>query len=121
MELNLQDWIPQDIFLTGEFEPDTSVVVRKLLRKGDVVVDVGANIGYYSLLFSRCVGTDGHVYSFEPVPQLASALRKNADLNQFEQITLSNLALSDHNGEARFYVGPEDNSGLSSLRQPRGS
>ena len=121
MELDLQDWIAQHIFLTGQFEPDVSAVVKKLLRKGNIVVDVGANIGYFSLLFSRCVGTKGHVYSFEPVPQLASALRRNADLNQFSQITLSNLALSDHDGEARFYVGPKDNSGLSSLRQPRGS
>jgi FkbM family methyltransferase len=121
MKLNLQDWIPQDIFIMGEFEPATSTVAKQLLRNGDMVVDVGANIGYFSLLFSRCVGTEGRVYSFEPVPKLASALLKNANLNQFEQITLSNLALSDHDGHACFYVGPEDNSGLSSLRQPRGS
>lgn len=121
MNLNLQDWIPQDIFIMGEFEPATSAVAKQLLRKGDIVVDVGANIGYFSLLFSRCVGAEGRVYSFEPVPKLASALHKNADLNEFKQITLSNLALSDHDGHARFYVGPEDNSGLSSLRQPRGS
>jgi FkbM family methyltransferase len=121
MDLNLQDWIPQAIFLMGEFEPTTTAIAKKLLRQGDKVVDVGANIGYFSLLFSQCVGSKGHVYSYEPVPQLASALRKNAELNKFEQKTLSNLALSDHNGKARFYVGPDDNSGLSSLRQPGNS
>jgi FkbM family methyltransferase len=121
MDLNLQDWIPQDIFLMGEFEPSTTAVVKKLLRQGDVVVDVGANIGYFSLLFSQCVGSKGHVYSYEPVPQLASALQKNAELNKFKQISLSKLALSDHDGKAQFYVGPVDNSGLSSLRQPRNS
>lgn len=121
MDLNLQDWIPQDIFLTGEFEPDTTILVKKLLRQGDVVVDVGANIGYFSLLFSQCVGSKGHVYSYEPVPQLAAALQSNAELNKFKQITLSNLALSDHGGQAIFYVGPKDNSGLSSLRPPRSS
>jgi len=121
MDLNLQDWIPQDIFLMGEFEPSTTAIVKKLLRQGDVVVDVGANIGYFSLLFSQCVGSKGHVYSYEPVPQLASALQKNAELNKFKQISLSKLALSDHDGKAQFYVGPVDNSGLSSLRQPRNS
>lgn len=121
MDLDLQDWIPQDIFLTGEFEPATTAVARKLLKPGDIVVDVGANIGYYSLLFCSCVGKAGHVYSFEPVPKLASALCNNVELNRFEQITLSDLALSDHDGEARFYVGPDDNSGLSSLRPPRES
>lgn len=121
MILNLQDWIPQDIFITGEFEPTTSTVAKQLLKRGDTVVDVGANIGYFSLLFSHCVGAKGRVYAFEPVPQLASALLDNASLNRFEQITLSNLALSDHAGESRFYVGPRNNSGLSSLRQPRDS
>jgi len=105
----------------GEFEPTTTAIVKKLLRQGDVVVDVGANIGYFSLLFSQCVGSKGHVYSYEPVPQLASALQKNAELNKFKQITLSKLALSDHDGKAQFYVGPVDNSGLSSLRRPRNS
>ncbi len=121
MNLNLKDWIPQDIFLTGEFESATTAVLKKLLKPGDIAVDVGANIGYFSLLFSQCVGSSGRVFSYEPVPRLASILRNNAELNGFDQITLSSLALSDHDGRALFHVGPEDNSGLSSLRLPRGS
>jgi len=121
MNLNLKDWIPQDIFLTGEFESTTTAVLKTILKPGDIAVDVGANIGYFSLLFSRCVGSSGHVFSYEPVPRLASILRSNAKLNGFDQITFSNLALSDHEGRALFHIGPEDNSGLSSLRQPRGS
>jgi FkbM family methyltransferase len=121
MDLNLKDWIPQDIFLLGEFEPATTTVVKILLERGDRVVDVGANIGYFSLLFSQCVGEQGQVHSFEPVPQLASMLQSNAALNRFSQITLNRVALSDHEGQAHFYVGPDDNSGLSSLRQPRSS
>lgn len=121
MNLNLKDWIPQDIFLTGEFESTTTAIVKKILKPGDTAVDIGANIGYFSLLFSQCVGSSGQVFSYEPVPGLASILRNNAELNGFDRITLSNLALSDHDGHALFHVGPEDNSGLSSLRQPRGS
>lgn len=121
MELDLSDWIPQDIYLTGEFESTTSTIVKRLLKLGDKAVDIGANIGWFTLLFAQCVGDTGQVYSFEPVPKLQTVLKKNLALNSFHQITLGNVALSDHNGQARFYVGPEDNTGLSSLRVPRGS
>ena len=121
MELDLGDWIPQDIYLTGDFESTTSELVKKLLKPGDAVVDVGANIGYFSLLFAYCVGQTGHVYAFEPVPALVEKLRTNISLNHFEQITVNNFALSDHEEIARFYTGPADNSGLSSLREPRQS
>ena len=121
MELDLCDWIPQDIYLTGDFESTSSAIAKKLLKPGDTVVDVGANIGYFSLLFAHCVGNTGSVYSFEPVPALASKLEKNVELNHFGQVIVSTIALSDHRGTARFYSGPEDNTGLSSLREPRQS
>lgn len=121
MALELGDWIPQDIYLTGDFESTTSNLVKKLLKPGDTVIDAGANIGYFSLLFASCVGPTGHVHAFEPVPELVEKLRANISLNRFGHITVNPFALSDHEGTARFYTGPADNSGLSSLRQPRQS
>lgn len=119
MELDLSDWIPQDIYLQGDFEPTTSEIVQKLLRPGDTVVDVGANIGYFSLMFARCVGPTGRVLSFEPVPKLAASLKRNLEINQFSHVSISSHALSDHRATARFFAGPNENSGLSSLREPR--
>ena len=119
--LDLQDWIPQDIYLTGDFETTTSKIAKILLKPGDAVVDVGANIGYFTLLFAHCVGNEGEVYSFEPGPELAAKLLENLKLNWYTQVTLSNQALSDRNGKAQFHTGPVDNTGLSSLRKPRES
>lgn len=121
MELDLADWIPQDIYLTGEFEATTSNIVKRLLKPGDAAVDVGANIGYFSLLFSQCVSDTGRVFSYEPVPALVSKLKRNLELNQVRNVSISNLALSDREGTASFFAGPEDNTGLSSLREPRQS
>lgn len=121
MELDLSDWIPQDIYLTGEFEEATSSIARALLKSGDTAVDVGANIGYFSLLFAQCVGDTGRVISYEPVPVLAAKLRRNLELNRFDNTAVRDLALSDRSGAARFYVGPRNNTGLSSLRSPRES
>jgi FkbM family methyltransferase len=121
MEIDLADWIPQDIYLTGYFEPTTTTIVTRLLKPGDTAIDVGANIGYFSLLFAQCVGEKGKVFSYEPVPALAAQCLRNFEINGLSNVKLSNLALSDHLGQARFFVGPRDNSGLSGLRTPRQS
>lgn len=121
IELDLRDWIPQDIYLTGEFEPETTAIVKKLVKPGDSAIDVGANIGYFSLLFAHCVGNAGRVYSFEPAPAVSIALKNNIKLNNYKNIEVNNFALSDHSGLTQFYLGPEDNTGLSSFRKPRQS
>jgi len=121
MGLDLSDWISQDIYLCGEFEPTTSAIVKSILRPGDLVVDVGANIGYFSLLFAHIVGPDGAVLAYEPVPALSKQLTRNLELNQIKNVTVSNIALSDHRGAATFYVGRVSNTGASSLRPMKDS
>jgi FkbM family methyltransferase len=116
IELDLADWIPQHIYLTGDFETSTSDIVTKLLRIGDTAVDVGANIGYFSLLFGQCVGPAGKVFAYEPVPALYQKLTHNLALNDFSHVFTSELALSDQSGKAEFHIGPSENTGLSSLR-----
>lgn len=118
LRVNLADRIPQDIFLEGEYEATTTAIVKTILNQGDIVVDVGANIGYFSLLFAKCVGTAGAVLAFEPSPGLSFQAKENFELNNINQIKLYDIALSDHEGEARFYAGPAYNSGLSALRKP---
>ncbi|MFR9513208.1 MAG: FkbM family methyltransferase [Rikenellaceae bacterium] len=66
-----------------------------LVRSGDVVIDIGANLGYYTRTFSRIVGSEGHVYAVEPVPPIFEVL--NANTRKCRNVTLMNVALGEEN------------------------
>jgi FkbM family methyltransferase len=72
------------------------------LKPGFVVVDVGANIGYYTLLSREIVGEDGYVYSIEAHPKIFSYLKKNISLNKYKNISTYNLALGNKKGHIVF-------------------
>jgi predicted RNA methylase len=75
-------------FLLGlEYEADLQDMVRPLLRLRNVVYDIGANTGLWSLLFSVFVGLSGRVYAFEPSPTNVLRLQRNVQGNQIENIT----------------------------------
>ena len=64
---DLGDWLGSHVFATGEYEPSTSNVACEVIKPGMTVVDVGANVGYFTLLFASLVGSRGQVYAFEPL------------------------------------------------------
>lgn len=99
------------------YEPHLSRLFRENLRPGDTFVDVGANIGYFTLLACACVGPRGQVHSFEPNSDTFQALEQNVRLNQFHQATLNNLALTDQSGSVQLWFGPGIDSGLVSMQQ----
>src|SRR5437867_3185244 len=72
----------------GVFEPFETQLVQQMVRPGDVVLDVGANIGYYTLIFAELVGEQGHVYAFEPDPRNFAFLAKNVHSNRYRNVTL---------------------------------
>lgn len=89
-----------------------------LLRPGDIVWDVGANMGVYSLFAAAKVGPAGHVYAFEPERKISSILRRNIDLNCFTNVTPLAIALGDCDGEAILYPsGDPQKDGIHSLVQ----
>lgn len=79
--LDLNEGIDFSIFLLGAFEPSTVRFYRKVLRPGDIVLDIGANIGAHTLPFAQCVGPDGRVYAFEPTEFAYNKLIENLTLN----------------------------------------
>jgi FkbM family methyltransferase len=111
---DLRDKIPATIFHFGLWEPDISHLIARLLSKGDVFVDVGANIGYYSLLASRLVGGAGAVVAVEASPQIFSRLQANIRANQAVNVRAVNVAAADEAGQVTIYSGPRQNSGASS-------
>ena len=78
--------------------------LKQIIKKGDIVVDLGANIGYYTLILAQLVGKSGHVYSFEPDPSNFEILSKNVKENKHEHVTLVQKAISDKNSKIKLYV-----------------
>ena len=116
MNVDLGEWIGQHIYLTGDYERPTTQLIKSLVRQGDTVVDVGANIGFITLLASRMVGSEGKVIAFEPVPSTCAALNANLALNGATNVVVHELALSDTAGVVTINEGPRRNKGLSSIR-----
>jgi FkbM family methyltransferase len=77
------------------------------VSSGAVVYDVGANIGFFSLLSAKLAGPGGRVEAFEPVPDNAAAIRANAALNGFETIGVHQVAVSDRNGTGEVCIPVE--------------
>ena len=80
--------------------------------EGAVVYDIGANVGYYSLMAAVLTGSEGHVYAFEPLPRNLAYLNKHVALNKLEdKITVLDVAVSANNGEAAFDLGASTSMG----------
>ena len=103
------------LFWNRVHEPLETQVFKNLVRAGEVVFDVGANIGWYTTLAGKLVD-DGKVYAFEPIDVVASELRKNIGLNHLDNVAVQQIALSDRSGFGCIWFS-EENWGLSSLTQ----
>lgn len=95
----------QLLFVEGERFVDERFLLKKLLLPGMTVVDVGANIGYYLLLFQQAIGSRGRVICIEPSVENLPELRRNIELNRFENLELHAVALGDHEGETGLRSG----------------
>ncbi len=85
-------------YAKGINEPPIQNALAEHLKPGDTIFDIGANVGFFSLIAARLVGPTGKVYSFEPVPANAAAIRRNAGLNGFS-IDVMETAVGDSTGE----------------------
>lgn len=88
-------------YTLGRNEPVVQERLAELLRPGAVFYDVGANVGFFTLLGARLVGAEGSVYAFEPVPQLVGTIRRNIALNGFENVVVVPKAASMSQGRGR--------------------
>lgn len=113
----LDQSIPFKIWREKNYEPHLSALLRHYMRPGDTFIDVGANIGYFTLLAASCVGATGRVHSFEPNSRVFAELQHNLTLNRFTQVSANNVALSHRAGNVELFFAPEMDSGLSSLRR----
>lgn len=88
------------------------VVMQNLVNRNDVVIDVGAHLGFYTLLLSQLVGKNGKVFAFEPNPELLSNLR--VTIEPLVNVELFTIALSDRKSKVNLFV-PEEDASMASL------
>jgi|SRR5882757_3747588 len=113
------DIIQRTIAAHGVWEPDVSHVIEKRLRHGDVFVDVGANIGYDSLLAASCVGPMGSVVAIEAAPATYDLLCNNIAANDYANIRPVWVAVADRFGEATLYEYGPTNTGATTTMAKR--
>jgi FkbM family methyltransferase len=106
MHLDSRDSL--NLSVCGSFEPFETATLKSLVKPGDVVIDVGANIGYYTLLFARITGADGHVFAFEPDPANSALLAQNIAANGYGNVTVESAAVSNRSGLVRLFLSPDD-------------
>jgi len=118
MVVDTADVTGRTIAVTGAWEPHVTGMFARLLSPGDVCVDVGAHVGYYTLLASRLVGQRGHVYAIEPASTTFAELRRNLELNGVSNVTALNVAAGAADGRGILYDGPPGNAGQASMQEP---
>src|SRR4051794_35401716 len=98
----------------GRQDPWEMAFIEAYLRDGDVAVDVGANVGVYTLLMARCVGSKGLVIACEPDPINVRRLQRNLALNQLTNVRVEPVAVGARTERVRFEVG-QDSTGRVTL------
>lgn len=110
------EFIGRCLFLYGTYEDELADIFRRIIRPGDNVVDIGANIGFFTLLASRLCGAQGRVVSIEASPEIFEVLKHNVQINECANVSLHSCAVGAENGAIQFYLAPKENLGMGSLR-----
>ena len=92
------------------YEPNQTEIVKKYVHEGDIVIDIGAHVGYYTLLMAQLVGENGKVYSFEPDPVNFQLLKKSVEINGFENVVLIQKAVSNITDKVKLFLGDDDSA-----------
>ena len=98
MMLSAPGRYPPVAMTIGNYEKQTTTLFERILKSGMVVIDVGAHVGYFSLLAARHVGPKGKVFAFEPDPINYDLLLQNTKLNSYTNISVINAAVADSKG-----------------------
>jgi len=115
LHVELGDWISDDLCRDGVWEPLLTRHVLERAKRGGVLVDVGANLGYFSLLWAAAA-PENRAYAFEASPRVYPKLVRNVRLNRLEErIRPFEVALSDREGLSAFDPGPGEQTGWGGL------
>jgi FkbM family methyltransferase len=97
--------------LFGRYEPAHTAIFAERVSRGATVIDVGAHVGYYSLLAARLAGSSGSVVAFEPDPGNCAVLRRILAVNRVSNVTVEQAAVADREGREDFTSGTGSGTG----------
>ena len=117
IKADLEDWIQQNIFFTGVYDSKSVNFIKKTLSEGDIFIDIGANIGCFTLVGSHKVGRRGSVIAFEPVDLASNKLEQNILLNNLDNVTIVKKAVYDRNTHIKLHLAQQENLGMSSIQR----
>lgn len=92
----------------GTYDPTATQLLTEQIHGGDVALDIGAHIGYYTLLLARLVGPEGHVYAFEPDPENFKLLERNVATNHRANVSLVQKAVGDRTANAALFLSSQN-------------
>lgn len=115
LAVDLSGGMGDAVFFFGKYEPFISSLAERLIKPGDVCLDVGANFGWYATLFSRLVGDSGVVHAFEPLPFVFTQLERNVELNRMKNVFLNNFGLSNEEKDVEIHLFADLPVGHASL------
>lgn len=95
----------------GSYELDIQRLLSQTIKPGHVVLDIGAHVGFYTLLASRLVGQTGWVHSVEPLPRNIEYIQRHVEINRLSNVSIHQVAISDRSGEASFGGGSSSSTG----------
>lgn len=115
-------WLSRDGYLDnqiinfGIFEKETTEAIYQLVKEGDTVVDIGANIGYYTVILSKIVGSRGKVLAFEPTHHFRRVLKNNISVNKLINVEIIPYGFSNEEISLNIDIGPSS----ATLHSPPG-
>src|SRR5690554_3739417 len=117
LHLKIDDWIQEKIFFLGAYEAAELNVLNLMLKPGDFFLDLGANIGLFSMHAAQIVGKKGKVISFEPFSTNYKALEKHISMNKLNIVQLEKKAVGDSIGEITLYLDEDEkNLGMATAQ-----
>lgn len=115
MEVRQTDYLQLMVYYRGTFEPHCLRYLRSCAGEGATIVDIGANVGVYTLESSLVVGPNGRVLAIEAAPSNAQELRRNIELNGMRNVSLLETAVGDSTGFATLALSAGANLGMFTL------
>ncbi|MFL5810839.1 MAG: FkbM family methyltransferase, partial [Flavisolibacter sp.] len=117
MGVNSQDLLQQQILWYGFYEKKYVMTWERLIEKNSIILDIGANIGYYSLVAAG-KAVNGHVYAFEPSSESYDQLQRNIAVNKLANITAFKRAVFNSSEERTLFISEKTNIGMGGLSTP---